>query len=553
MSYPSLSRAGRCLVAPLAFLALSLAPLTGALAEEAPSILSNGSFTQDDDHNGAPDGWPGAGGPISYGDDEGVKFLRIKSEVPDKMYSVHRMIEIPADVKALELSFKARTTNLVAGKEKWFDARIIMNFKDAAGAKIGSPSAPYLRKDTQGWTDRKSQFLVPEGATTLEFMPSLMNVKSGTFELADFSLVPIDAEKLKAEAAAKAAQKAKADAVVSEDPKKEAWPPAVHVVGNQLQTAEGKPVWLQGVNVVSLEWSEKGESVLASTKEAIEVWKANIIRLPVKESYWFGRENQTDGGQSYRATVDAVITMAANRGAYVLLDLHRYKAPKPEYVEFWKDAAARYKDHPAVIFDIMNEPHSTTWEVWRNGGFIEEKKKKTDEDNFGTEANLSKDGYQSPGMQGLVEAVRSTGAKNVIAAGGLDYAYDLSGVVNGFALEDKTGNGIMYSTHIYNWKKDWQNKVLVAAEKYPIIVGELGADVKKMGFIPAGAQEDPMTWSPDMIGLIQKYKLNWTAFSFHPGATPRLILDWSYAPTPFWGQFTKDALSGKQFELKKLR
>jgi hypothetical protein len=56
-----------------------------------------------------------------------------------------------------------------------------------------------------------------------------------------------------------------------------------------------------------------------------------------------------------------------------------------------------------------------------------------------------------------------------------------------------------------------------------------------------------------MLGLIQKHKLNWTGWSFHPSASPRMLLDWDYTPTPVWGQPAKDALSGKKFELKKLR
>ena len=99
----------------------------------------------------------------------------------------------------------------------------------------------------------------------------------------------------------------------------------------------------------------------------------------------------------------------------------------------------------------------------------------------------------------------------------------------------------------------WQEKVLVVAERHPILVGEVGADIKKMDFIPASAQEDPFTWVPDMLGLIQKHRLHWTAFSFHPSATPVLITGWDYTPTPFWGVFVKEALAGKQFELKKLR
>ena len=156
-------------------------------------------------------------------------------------------------------------------------------------------------------------------------------------------------------------------------------------------------------------------------------------------------------------------------------------------------------------------------------------------------------------MQKLVETIRATGAKNIIIAGGLDWAYDLSGILKGYALEDKTGNGIMYSAHIYPWKSDWQGKVLDVAAKYPIFVGEVGADVKKMSFLPLDRQEDPATWVPDMLGLIQKYKLNWTGWSFHVWATPVMLSDWDYTPTPFWGEPAKEALAGKQFELKKMR
>jgi endoglucanase len=32
-----------------------------------------------------------------------------------------------------------------------------------------------------------------------------------------------------------------------------------------------------------------------------------------------------------------------------------------------------------------------------------------------------------------------------------------------------------------------------------------------------------------------------------------MISDWSYTPTPYWGQFAKEALSGRQFEMKRMR
>jgi endoglucanase len=321
-----------------------------------------------------------------------------------------------------------------------------------------------------------------------------------------------------------------------------------------VRAKDGTPVQLQGVNVVSLEWSVRGEQVVKATQVAIEQWKANIIRLPVKEEYWFGGGAKDDGA-AYRGLVDQVVTFAANRGAYLLLDLHRFKAPKQEHIDFWKDAAARYKDHPAVLFDLFNEPHGTSWEVWRNGGFVAEKRKAGDEDNFTTKDEQAKaaQGFQAVGMQALLDAVRGTGARNVVLAGGLDYAYDLSGIANGYALEDKTGNGIIYSTHIYPWKKGWQEKVLVVADKHPILVGEVGANTKKMEWLKPEWQEDAATWVPAMIGCIQKHNLHWTAFSFHPKSAPHLLTGWDYTPTPEWGEPVKRALAGEKFELDKLR
>ena len=84
---------------------------------------------------------------------------------------------------------------------------------------------------------------------------------------------------------------------------------------------------------------------------------------------------QNDGGVSYRACVDKIVRLAANRGAYVAIDLHRFRAPKAEHAAFWKDVAAKYKNHPAVLFDLFNEPNGITWEIWRDGGWVGEQGK----------------------------------------------------------------------------------------------------------------------------------------------------------------------------------
>jgi hypothetical protein len=305
---------------------------------------------------------------------------------------------------------------------------------------------------------------------------------------------------------------------------------------------------LQGLCLPSLEWSAKGEQIEKSVPVAIDEWKANAIRLPVRDDFWFGRGpyQGKDGGAAYRKIVDAAVEATANRGAYLVLDLHRFGTPKREHLEFWKDAAVRYRNHPAVLFELFNEPHGTSWEVWRNGGPL------TDESDAPT-------GEVGVGMQALLDAVRATGAENVVIAGGLDWSYDLSGVVNGYALEGRDGGrGIMYSAHIYPWKRDWQGKVLGTAKKHPIFVGEVGAppDWKSVDFIPEAARTEDLRsgdWPRDVLGMIQAEGLHWTAFSFHPKATPVVISDWDYTPTPYWGAFVKEALSGRRFEMKRMR
>lgn len=413
----------------------------------------------------------------------------------------------------------------------------------------GGPVLASSKKNTEGWVEKSKGILIPEGAAGIALMPSLFMTESGTLDLDDFTMKETDPTALIAAQAAAEEERKRINIPYEEaDPSK--FPLELHVEGNKVLNSKGQEVWLKGVNVMSLDWGSQGERVLLTTKTAIEDWKSNIIRLAIKSKYWFGKDpSQKDGGKAYRELVDAVINLAANRGVYVLLDLHHYRAARQEDADFWTDAATRYKNHPALIFDLMNEPHGTSWEVWQKGGFVPVKKEGVDETAFLTEEEKIKNnaGFRSIGMQGLLDAVRATGAKNICLAGGLDYGYDLSGVLKGFALDDKGGNGLIYGSHIYPWKSKWQKSFLDAAAKYPILSGENGANTKKMGFIPDSQQEDAATWVPAFLGMVEKYKIHWTGFSFHPGASPVMISDWNYTPTPEWGAFAKRALAGEKF------
>jgi len=519
---------------------VALLLLASNLKAAAPitSLLSNGNFESASKTKDWPDDWPKSK-ESSWELENGNHFFRLKVLEPGKMVMAYRQVKLLPEHKRMQLTFRARYADVKRGKETWHDARILLDFKDEKGQKIkANTKPPYFNGTSKDWRNVKVEFDIPDGAKVLEFMPCLFQAQSGTFDFDDIVLVAI-APGTTSAAPAAAVVKLKGPGPLPEQ---------LQVVGNQVQTISGKTMWLQGVNVPSLEWSTRGDNLLRSITVAIDDWKANIIRLPVNADRWFGKgSDQKDGGKSYRELVDQAIEATETRSSYLLLDLHHFRAPKAESVEFWRDAATRYKNRPSVLFGLLNEPHGISWEIWRNGGEVSEKVK-TDAP---AENNEKLTSFTSPGMQKLVDTIRETGANNVLLAGGLDWAYDLSGVLKGFALTDKGGHGIIYDTHVYPWKSGWEQKFLAVSEKYPVLLGEVGCDSKPMPFIPPAQHKDPFIWAPAMLACIQEHKLHWTAWSFHPSATPRIIQDWNYTPTPFWGAFVRTALQGGSFKSDK--
>jgi hypothetical protein len=519
-------------------------------ADLGSSLLSNPDFSQATKDANWPDDWGHPIAGVTYATDGGAHYLHLVQQTPGKMLMAYREMPIPAGTKGIKITIRYRTAGIVRGKQNYMDARAIFHFLDGSRKPVKpEPGVIGFSDGAADWTEGSVSAVVPDGAQTLQLMPSLFMAQAGTLDLAEVkvtALTDADVDALKTAAAAADKQNAEMQAYLAQQLALPAITKPLHVSGNQLVTPDGQSVWLQGVNVPELSWSPNGENkVVWSVHLAIDDWHANVIRLPVLDSFWFGKgrsgKESNNAGQ-YRQIVDDAIKFASVRGAYVILDLHRFLTPDQSCIDFWKDAAARYANNPAVLFDIFNEPHDTSWDVWQKGGPAVIKWKK------GSYT------VQSVGMQALVDAVRGTGAKNIIVAGGLSYAYDLTGILNGYALDDKGGNGIMYATHFYNWHKGWSAHFMAVAAKYPVLIGETGADVKKMSFIPANQQEDPSTWVPDLIGFIQKNHLNWTAWSFSKGATPGMLVDMTtFAPNSFWGEPVKEALGGKQFEMQRER
>lgn len=184
------------------------------------------------------------------------------------------------------------------------------------------------------------------------------------------------------------------------------------------------------------------------------------------------------------------------------------------------------------------------WEVWLNGGTINDRPNNRRAGPGRT--------YQAVGMQELLNTVRATGARNVVIAGPLDWAYDFSGVLSGIQLYDRDGNGVIYANHAYNNKGDtadaWIAKMEKATAKLPVIVSEFGGSGgphRRMGRFGRPANPNGDDWLLHMMQGMEDHKWSWTAWCFHPYAGPNMVSDWNYKPTPDFGVFVKEALAGK--------
>lgn len=337
-------------------------------------------------------------------------------------------------------------------------------------------------------------------------------------------------------------------------------PLPLRVVGTQILNSKNEPVRLRGVNCASLEWTSNGERhIVESVRVAIDDWRVNHIRLPLSQDRWFGRApEQKDEGKTYRALVDEVVQLCASKGVYIMLDLHwsnagvwgeqigQHSMPDEHSLTFWKDLAPIYANHPAVIYDLYNEPHDVSWDVWLNGGEI------TDRANRRGQTPRT---FRAVGMQQLFDAVRATGAKNLIVVGGLDWAYDFSGILDGRQFKDPDGNGVIYANHCYNNKNQavetWIANMEKAAEKLPIVISEFGGAYFRPGeTLPrprrgfGGMRRNDGDWLMRVLQAIEDHQWSYTAWDFHPAAGPTLITGWDYEPTPHFGVYIKLMLAG---------
>ncbi len=274
----------------------------------------------------------------------------------------------------------------------------------------------------------------------------------------------------------------------------------------------------RGVSRPSMEWwrPEWGfEEINKNSFRIMRSWGVNIVRLPLNQRYWLDNTH-------YRRTVEAVVGWCQEFGMAVVLDLHwseggdpigpaddvrQHEMPDKRSLEFWREIAQTYGNNMNIWFELYNEPHNVSPEVWAYGGPVEVSD------------------FVAVGMQDLVDTIRETGAKNYIVISGLDWSFDHRN------LPSLEGSNLIYGVHIYgnsdhrDEEHEWQEAFgHLLDQGKPVIITEFGY-VDEVAYHPEFYQK--------VIDFAEKHSIPWISWAYYPDGPgfPSLVEDWHGNPT----------------------
>jgi endoglucanase len=341
---------------------------------------------------------------------------------------------------------------------------------------------------------------------------------------------------------------------------------SLSVRGNRIIDQDGTRVRLLGFNSSGAEYAciegwgifdgpqEDRTHMSASAVERMAAWTgANTVRIPLNEQCWLGLGvKRAYGGASYQEAIHDYVHLLQNHGFVVVLDLHR-SAPgqaasknqeqmpdRDHSLEFWRQVAAAYKDDPSVVFDAFNEPwpyadtsSPRAWQCWRDGGC------ELPSQNGGQT-------YTAAGMNELIATIRETGARNVIAVGGVHWAEMLDQWLR-YQPSDPLHN-LVASFHNYQYNrfcKDERCYDTVLAKvtaAVPLYAGEVGPDTVDDKCTRASVGHTG--FSERILGWLDDHRASYTAWSWNAwGDCYSLISNHSGSPTSIWGKEVKDRLA----------
>jgi aryl-phospho-beta-D-glucosidase BglC (GH1 family) len=355
----------------------------------------------------------------------------------------------------------------------------------------------------------------------------------------------------------------------------------LHVEGRYIKNSLNQTVILRGVNKVEFADDPDGiwmgstiwnDANVAAELDAMKSWGINVIRCHISVELWkydigpgSGHPASPYCAISTRTAIKRLLTMAAERGIYVVLDGYTVRSywsggeqdplPYPpyqlslnasevianetEFINWWVGVAQELKYYPNVLFELWNEPvgNETAKASW--GGVAQQ----------------------------TIDAIRSTGAQQIIifqwgygVYAGLASPSGSEGVewILDFNLTDPSGN-LMYSTHVYRvyggcglWQTLAQEKGTLYGYLYddvkrafqiekldwvgdtlnkPLFIGETGCD---MAWTGDELQRELIAWN-NTLGIFHEWGINYAAFWWRDIGVFRLLehgVGWSNGVPP---------------------
>ena len=253
----------------------------------------------------------------------------------------------------------------------------------------------------------------------------------------------------------------------------------LHVSGNQLLGASGSLVRLHGVNKSGTEYAcIQGWGIFdgpsdAASVTAIKSWNSNIVHIGLNEDCILGINGvqAAYAGSNYMNAIVAYVNRLHAQGLFAEVSL-MWAAPGTQQAldhppilnqdhspAALKAIANAFKTDPNTIIGLQSEPHAISWACWKNGG------------------SSCSVGYTALGMQAALDAVRSTGATNVVTASGIDYANNLSQWLANKPSDPL--NQLMAEAHVYGGNTCSNTSCFNAdyapvAATVPLLFGETG-------------------------------------------------------------------------------
>lgn len=253
---------------------------------------------------------------------------------------------------------------------------------------------------------------------------------------------------------------------------------ALHTTGTEVLDSNNRQVFFRGINLAPSApdpylVNEFPEPTLYDTAQS---WGANFVRAFLNSDQWMQScpLGHPDGSMSmsydpyYRTAIEEYVRAATERGIFVLINLgsvprftcdpggseaqimaDRDTGKADDASAFWKSVANTFKDNPLVGFEPYNEPHITTHDipsgstetpesVWLNGGPVD----------------VNGVPWTAAGMQEMYDAIRSTGANNLVFIDGPNWAdtpppYLISSSASSTRSTDAPASNIVYVVHYY--------------------------------------------------------------------------------------------------------